>query len=439
MPATATLLAQLERCGWQADSQWSDEQWTLATSQGPRRAHAWGRVSEAGGRMLVVRLAELNLPGERELYARFLDFPLEVRLVIELGRQRYDAPWLLLITDASAELLRLPSEISELTVSGSVQLEGTLLPVLTTLARHPEGSQLTQPHRLEGAESLRDWLRHWAIQLAGVLDAAPEPCERMLWKWVIALQASRQHATVPRDDTWGIETKVQSGDFEVRYQSLSTVEQLALQLDAFDATITTRLFDGESAQQHEWLEALSTTSLLEQLRAELLMHGRYRFEAATVAWIFADLDQEQKGWRQEIVGLTPLRELLDHNGWHVYRPLACEVERWGLGAALRDAERLATYWRDRDIYLRQRRESGAEPQPVWGQPDLFCKPPTGIDAQGLLYDGINFLYGESLRLENLSPERRFGVGVTFLLLSLGLTTRMGWPWRGVQTLDKLWG
>ena len=45
--------------------------------------------------------------------------------------------------------------------------------------------------------------------------------------------------------------------------------------------------------------------------------------------------------------------------------------------------------------------------------------------------------GEALRLKGVESERRFGVGVTFLLKALALVQKMEWPFLGVDTLDCL--
>jgi len=41
-------------------------------------------------------------------------------------------------------------------------------------------------------------------------------------------------------------------------------------------------------------------------------------------------------------------------------------------------------------------------------------------------------------MTGLKSEEEFGVGIVFLLKALGLIRKFQWPFRGIDTLDRLW-
>ena len=165
----------------------------------------------------------------------------------------------------------------------------------------------------------------------------------------------------------------------------SATEDMSRHLLHFEDYFSSRLFEMDRQDLTQRLEQIEETSLVDRLRAEMLMQSQDRFEPETVAWLFTSLDREQEGWRREVAGVEPVRRRLAHEGWTVYQPLVCDVGREGLTFALREADRLARYLNDVDQFLRQRRQ--ADPGLPAGQPDLFRPNPRGIGATGLLDDG----------------------------------------------------
>jgi hypothetical protein len=232
---------------------------------------------------------------------------------------------------------------------------------------------------------------------------------------------------------WGIQCERLGEIISVAYDPLTSADDLDTLLLSFDHTFATRLFADTTELHRDWLRRLDEAGMLERLRAELLMHAQHRFEPETVAWLFTDLAREQAGWQREIAGIEPVRKRLPHEGWNVYHPLTCDVGRHGLTAALRETDRLAQYLADLNLYLRRRAETAG---PL-AQPDLFHQHPRGIGPTGHLDDGINFLFGEALRLEGVTPAAAFGVGMIFLLKGLAIAQRLDWPFLGIDTLDRL--
>lgn len=428
-------MQEIGRCGWEPPPGSAPRHWVVQTPQGPRPATARLMRGAEEGDLAVAHLGDWTPPAPGELFERFLDLPLTVRLILDGARRLLGAQWLLLITGSSIELYRLPDETRELRVGSGWETERTLLPALSALARHPGGAAPAPASHLDGARALGEWLRHWTVQLASALEAPAEPIERMIWKWIVMLQVARRGAHGWDREQWGIRLEALGEVWELDYDPLSTVAQMSGNIERFDQFFSTRLFDGETARQCEWIERLEETSLLEQLRAELLMHGQYRFEAETAAWMFTSLEREQAGWRREMTGVEPVHRRLKHEGWNVFEPMTVNIGSFGLTAALRDAERLAQYWSEFDRYIERRQSRDAEA--IWGQPDFFCRSPRGVDERGRLEDGLNFMFSESLRLGGFDPEKRFGAGVTFLLKAVALAQAMNWPLRGLDTLDAM--
>jgi len=145
----------------------------------------------------------------------------------------------------------------------------------------------------------------------------------------------------------------------------------------------------------QWLAALEENSSAEQLRAEFLMLSQSKFEAETALWLFTRIDREQRGWRREVVGSPPIRKRVVHNGWMVIEPMKCDIDAYGLSAALTDAMRLAEYWNDFELFRRGIESEGNSDSLF--QPDLFFGQPRGINAADQLDDGVNFLFSQSLR------------------------------------------
>jgi hypothetical protein len=233
---------------------------------------------------------------------------------------------------------------------------------------------------------------------------------------------------------WGLSCERRGDRWSLAYDSLGTHPDLAAAIESFDSTFSSRRFTGDAETHLQWLAALEETSLAERLRAELLMQARIKFEAECAAWLFTDVDREQAGWRREVSGLTPIRRRIAASGWMVAGPLKCDVARFGLTAALRDADRLAQYWRDFDVACRREREAGRSAP---SQPDLFFGAPRGVGPGGSLDDGINFVLSEALRVEGAPPEEEFGVAVVMLLKALAWIGRCDWPFFGVDTVDRV--
>lgn len=437
-PLFSMLAAQLKRCGWQEQPlEILEGDLFFRTFQGDALAPCVRFENQKGQHLLLLGLEQVILPTASELFPTFLNLPLESRMALSVARLLGEPDWLLLLTEDAVELYRLPEEAIEQRAGSMSEFEEELLPSLAALARGREAGLSSGPSHLPEAESLRGWLRHWTMHLAAQLKADPAAVERMIWKWIVMLQAARRTEASEVNGGWGLACERRDGHWIVSYNAVSATEELGRALDLFDQAFATKLFIHETSFHKEWLAQLEETSLMDRLRAELLMQTQSRFEPETVAWMFTDLAREQEGWRREVGGLEPIRQRLSHDGWNIFRPLTCDVGLFGLTAALRDTDRLAQYLNDQSLYICQRRLE--DPAGTLSQPDLFCQNPRGIGLTGTLDDGLNFLFGEALRLGGVEPERRFGVGVTFLLKALALLPKMEWPFLGLDTLDRLFG
>ena len=435
-PDCKTLAAELTRTGWRsAPLSELGESFHVQTFQGLITAPCARFLSQTGQSLMIVDLHPVALPANDELFARFLDLPFESRMALSAVRLFGTADWLLLLTEGRLDLYRVDDEACACRVVHPEPLEKDLLPTLAALARGHNESVSGSGPQLPAAESLRDWLRHWNNQIASQLEAPMACVERMLWKWIVMLQLVRRVEGSEMAGGWGLRADWATDHWTLSYDPVSAVEDLGRMLDVFDQHFQTRLLSGEADRHRQWLERMETTSLPERLRMELLMQSQHRFESETVAWLFTDLNREQAGWRRELQGVAPMRERLQHDGWNIYRPLVLHVEEDGLIVALRDTERLAQYLADLSLFARQQRQAGdLSPQ---HQPDLFSQHPRGISLVGQLDDGLNFLFGEALRLEGVDPDRKLGVTMTFVLKALALSARLGWPFLGIDTIDQL--
>lgn len=432
------LTRELKRCGWmESPLDILEGELYFQTFQGGCGAPCALHQNEKGQRLLLIGLEQVTLTPHQELFPRFLNLPLESRMALSVARLLGGPDWLLLLTSGRLELYRLPEELRLMAAHTPDEIEDDLLPALAALARGREDGLSPGASHLPGAVSLGGWLRHWTHQVAGTLRIEPPVAERMIWKWILMLQAARRAEGGELLGGWGLACERQEGRWTIGYNAMNTVEELGRALERFDESFRTRLFPAEPPRKRlEWLQQLEEASLLDRLRAELLMHTQDLFEPETVAWMFTDLGREMEGWRREMAGdIAPVRQRFRHEGWSVMQPMSCDVGRYGLTATLRDAERLARYLADLNLFMRQRKRT--LPQAATLQMDLFCQNPRGIGAGGELDDGINYLFGEALRLKGVEPERRFGVGVTFLLKALALAQKLEWPLPGVNTLDKL--
>ena len=114
----------------------------------------------------------IALPSDQELFERFLNLSLEIRMVLTLARHAGGTEWALILTQGRVDLYRMPEESRLAAAFGREEWEGELLPLLTALARGKEGSPGGQSRKLPEAESLGQWLRHWASQVAAAAGAA---------------------------------------------------------------------------------------------------------------------------------------------------------------------------------------------------------------------------------------------------------------------------
>jgi hypothetical protein len=438
LPSYGRLADEVERCGWQRAPHEALRQSVLfRTFQGGHAAACDRFGNEQGQFLLLVNLESVRLPGDEELFPRFLDLALEERMALALARTLGGVDWVLLLTQGRLELLRLADEVSEYRVGECEDFESALLPGLTALARgRARGGQIGH-RQLPGAESLGGWIRHWSLQLAAAFEDQADHVERVIWKWILMLQVTRRmEGGEAAGGGWGLRCEPDEGRWSVGYDAISATEDLCRALESFDQNFPTRRLESEEEPFLARLRRLDETSLIDRLRAELLMHSQNRFEPETVAWLFTDLAREQEGWRREVRGVEPIRKRIQMDGWTVYGPLVLDVGRYGLTAALGDTDRLADYLNELNLFER-RRQLGERAAAATRQPDLFCPNPRGIGPTGQLDDGLNYMFGETLRLRGVPGDQRFGVAVTFLLKALALAPRMGWPFLGIDTLDRI--
>ncbi|MBI3735397.1 hypothetical protein HY256_02670, partial [Candidatus Sumerlaeota bacterium] len=423
--------------GWnRAPSGLIESGFTVQSGLGSVRAAAEMFQSDRAAPLLVVDLGGTKLAGHDELFPRFLDLPLETRMILGAARVLSNAGHLLLLSAGRMELYRLPDEVREYNVLSGRGFEEELLPALLAKARGKSDGLGVLTGYLEDAESLRGWIKHWSRQIAAQIEIGLSDCEVFLWKLVLMLQMRRKTAKSELLGGWGLGCEKLGDIWSLTYDSINTHSDLAAVLDDFEKNFSSRIFSGDAEMHKQWLGALEETSLAEQLRAELLMRSQAKFQAESVAWLYTSMEREQEGWKREMAGLPPVRKRFHSQGWLVIKPLECDIARYGLEAALRDLDRLAGHWSEYDIYMR--REQSARGDETFTQPDLFLDAPRGVDRANLLEDPINFIFGHSLRLIGVEREQEFGVGLVFLLKALNLVQKHDWPFRGVDTLDKLW-
>ena len=436
LPDFAGLVREVECCGWEISPIPAFEgELFFRTFQGGQQAH-WGAMKSTGGRrLLVIALEQVKLPGEDELFPRYLNLSLEERMALAFARLAGPCDWLLYLTRGRVDLYRLPEETGELRAVTQAEFQANLLPELAALARGRHEALRNGPRHLPGADSLRGWIRHWTLQLGSALEDAPDRVEQLIWKWILMLQLARRSQPPETAGGWGLSCLHEQDWWIVAYDAQRTTDELCEALTAFDQTFRSSLFEETGVEQMARLRRLEETAIIDRFRAELLMQSQDRFEPETVAWLFTDLAREQEGWRLEVSGVEPIRRRLAHESWNVYRPLICDVDRHGLTYALRDFDRLAQYLNDQLLFMRERRAGG--PEQAVGQPDLFKPNPRGVGPTGQLDDPLNFIFAEALRLEAVRDQDRFGVGITFLLKALALLPPLGWPFFGIDTLDQI--
>lgn len=449
------LSREIERCGWRPASPDPFEPGLVVQgARGAARIPARTLVTERDEVLAILAPGELEGAGRADLFPRFLDFSMETRLALSAARRAAGAGRVLVIGERRARLFRLPEETLEHESGPGREFEEEILPSLAARARGRGDVAVSPPSLLDGARALRGWIRHWGAQLAADLAVEPNACEQFLWKAILALEVARRTGAPGLDARaeadsespglplpgelaggWGLrcERERGAGPWTACYDSLSAVDDFRRMVADFDRSFSTRIFSGDAETHLEWLDRLEETSRIEQLRAELLMQARARFEPASVAWLFSTLDREQAGWRRDMRGLPPMRRRIEHVGWSVVEPLYCDVAGHGLGAALRDADRLAETWIEYDAF----RATADPDERGIGQPDLFFRPPRGI-ANDRLEDLAAFVFSESLRVGGLVPEEEFGAGVALLLLAISWCERYGRPFRGIDSLDRIW-
>ncbi|OPZ08802.1 MAG: hypothetical protein BWZ08_00889 [candidate division BRC1 bacterium ADurb.BinA292] len=432
-PPCHGVLADLQRCGWRPADQPSAPRLEFRTYQGVHEAQCAEVENPAGRRLLLIGLESVVLARDEDLFPRFLNLAIETRMALAYGVAASRADWLLLLTRDRIDLYRLPEETALQQATAAGDYDEGLLPELAALARTEVDALRLGSQHLRGADSLRGWIRHWALQLAYAVQLPPDQVEPVLWRWILMLQWVRRTERSEANGSWGLYCRAEGDRWAVGYDAQTAFADLTNALSRFDELFHSEMFRCDLELLLGRLNQIEETTLLDRLRAELLMHSQDRFEPETVAWLFTDLAREQEGWRREVSGVEPLRRRLHHQGWTIYRPLACDVERHGLTFALRETERLAHYLNNQMVYARQ----PESPSPATAQPDLFKPEIRGVGPTGHLDDPVNYLFEEALRLRGVEAESRFGVGLVFLLKALALGQEFDWPFFGVDTLDAL--
>lgn len=431
LPGIPEICGLLQSCHWTAASPapLGDQAW-FQTFQGRHLAPCRRFENEAGRGLLLIALPAIHQPPREELFARFLNLPMETRMALTAARWGGDADWLLLLTADRLELFSLPEESRRLGVTGEKDLAEQLTPMLASLGHGRDWIGGEIPHQPE-AESLRGWIRHWALQLGSEIEEPPASAAQLLWKWILMLQRARHTRSGQPDEGWGITCAREDDALVVAYDAVGATQGLTRNLALFEQCFQTTLLGGEVDRQLRRLQRLDETALVDRLRAELLMNSQNRFEPETVAWLYTDLDREQEGWRREVRGVEPVRRRIGLDGWAVERPLVCDVGHFGLTAALRDMQALA-------LYIHELRElAQAETGIPMVQPDLFRPTPVGVNPRGELVDPVNYLLGCALRVEGVPQADRMGVGLVLLLKAMALASRLGWPIDKIDSIDRV--
>src|SRR5262245_53390215 len=87
LPGLQLLARELERCGWRkVPAGLIEDGFTFQTADGSANTVTHLFRAERGEPLLVVDFEDIPLAGHDELYPRFLDFPLEIRLVLGASR-----------------------------------------------------------------------------------------------------------------------------------------------------------------------------------------------------------------------------------------------------------------------------------------------------------------------------------------------------------------
>lgn len=268
------LLRELERCGWKIVPEGSPDslrELHFLSGSGGIHAAACHLKADRGLSLIVADFGEVSLGGRDELFPRFLDFPLETRMALDVAHTLAPSGYLLLLSREDLSLIRLPREAVEYRVKTSREFEDELLPALVAKAGTRGDRLQSVPSPMEESLNLRGWLRHWGRKLAAQLEVSPDDCERFLWKLILMLQAGRKIGGQERSDRWGIRKERAGATWTLSYDSLSTLEDFQRLLEDFEHTFSTRIFSGDADIHSEWLRSIEETSTAEQLRAELLM------------------------------------------------------------------------------------------------------------------------------------------------------------------------
>lgn len=432
LPGFEQLAARLGACHWRvaAPASFGDRVW-FQTFQGRHLAPCRRFENEAGRGLLLIGLPQIHQPPREELFARFLNLSMESRMALSLARWSGEADWLLLLTADRLDLFGLPEESCRFYAANDGEVTEQLMPMLASIGRGRDWIGGGFPHQPE-AETLSGWLKYWSLQLGASIEEPPAAAEQILWKWILMLQLARHTRAGQPDAGWGIVCGRDDGILTIAYDAVGATQDLTRALASFDVHFKTGLLDGDVGQQLRRLQRLDETSLVDRLRAELLMNSQNRFEPETIAWLFTDLDREQEGWRREVRGVEPIRRRIGLDGWAVEHPLVCDIGAFGLTAALRDMEALALYVHE----CRELAQTAADRPPLV-QPDLFRPAPRGVNRRGELVDPLNYLLGCALRVEGVPGGEKTGVGLVLLLKTLSISSRLGWPIERVDALDQV--
>lgn len=456
-PDPALLAREIELCGWRPEAEGQveiDAGGAAATDaadvataepisiQSPRGAYAvpirmFDSVADTAhpARLALVDLRGGALTPPGELFTRFLDFPMEVRLVLAALRRRDGIRFAVVARRELIQFFRLPGEAIERQVEDERGVEDELLPALTAHARSRADRHMGANNPLETAEALRGWVKDWGRRIGSQLGAPDSAAEQFVWKIALMLQVDRKiHGREAAAD-WGMSAERAGGGLTLAYDAMSAHADLERVLGRFEETFSSRIFSGDLEESRQWLYELDETPLIERLRSELLMQAQARFEPDSVAWLFTHMDRETEGWRREMAGAPPTHKRLAARGWSVIEPLVADVGRYGLASALRDMERVADHWDDYDAYRRAEAERGGAGV---DQPDLFAGAPRGVDRTGAMTDPVNFILSESIRFAGVPAGEEFGVGLAILLKAIDLAAARRWPFHGVDSLDLAW-
>ncbi len=451
---------ELRQCGWEQVAGFDDSDWlgpdgerldpSALGALGVRRVEFWTPEDRDGPRLLLVALADRELPSPDRPFARYLDCPRKIRQILDALSSTGFLDFVLL-TDQRREYWY--DSVNDACLGGESRGAGLeqgasrmreriwpRLPVDQVRAGALETAQ-RRPVQTLGDE-FSTWLTLWINEIGSaaesrIPDYEPDPDGlHGLFLTLCLWLKGNGHPRIRPALTDDFRALILADEDDLPQVFANALETAFASLAHFFPGRLTRA--GMRGAKMVTQLSRSHPTLIQRLAWEWPALSVRKVSTATLVEALGDPQIEMGAWRQSLMAEgRELAHTLTVEGRHVLNPLVVDLDQDGLGWLLHSARWAVHYWKKKIEEEREwrgvapmrsggdnRRPQVEAPQrgEIYWQLDLMTPWPVGVSENGHVADTLLYALGNSLRVKTGQPIMRLTGELLLLVMALEETS-----------------